>query len=298
MEFKRKVSDEMLAGKFHEMKVERQTPLGYTLSLDGEEYFLHQAEVTKELEIGQDVEVFLYYDAKKRLTATMQEPKITTEQFGWVEVVSVRNELGIFVDIGINKQILIAPSDLPIYEHLWPQVGDYVYCYLKESLSNYLFAIIARPSEFEGIKEEAPQSLHGKQVQARVIRTGKVGTNVITEEGYMGFIHESERREEPRLGEMIEGRVVRVKENGELNISLIPQKEFAIVEDADVILDYLMSRRGAMPFYDKSEPDDIRRVFKMSKASFKRALGTLMKQGKVYQEEGWTYLKEEDAQEL
>lgn len=288
----------MLAGKFHEMKVERQTPLGYTLSLDGEEYFLHQAEVTKDLEIGQDVEVFLYYDAKKRLTATMQEPKITTEQFGWVEVVSVRNELGIFVDIGINKQILIAPSDLPIYEHLWPQVGDYVYCYLKESLSNYLFAIIARPSEFEGIKEEAPQSLHGKKIQARVIRTGKVGTNVITEEGYMGFIHESERREEPRLGEMIEGRVVRVKENGELNISLIPQKEFAIVEDADVILDYLMSRRGAMPFYDKSEPDDIRRVFKMSKASFKRALGTLMKQGKVYQEEGWTYLKEEDAQEL
>lgn len=287
----------MLAGKFHEMKVERQTPLGYTLSLDGEEYFLHQAEVTRELEIGEEVEVFLYYDAKKRLTATMHEPKVTTEQFGWVEVVSVRDELGIFVDIGINKNILIAPSDLPIYQHLWPQVGDYVYCYLKESLSNYLFAIIARPSEFGGIKHEAPQSLHGKKIKARVIRTGKVGTNVITEEGYMGFIHESERREEPRLGEMIEGRVVRVKENGELNISLIPQKEFAISEDAEVILNYLMSRRGAMPFYDKSEPDDIRRVFKMSKASFKRALGSLMKQGKVYQEEGWTYLKEDDTEE-
>ncbi len=287
----------MLAGKFHEMKVERQTPLGYTLSLDGEEYFLHQAEVTRELEIGEEVEVFLYYDAKKRLTATMHEPKVTTEQFGWVEVVSVRDELGIFVDIGINKNILIAPSDLPIYQHLWPQVGDYVYCYLKESLSNYLFAIIARPSEFGGVKNEAPQSLQGKKIKARVIRTGKVGTNVITEEGYMGFIHESERREEPRLGEVIEGRVVRVKENGELNISLIPQKEFAIGEDAEVILDYLMSRRGAMPFYDKSEPDDIRRVFKMSKASFKRALGSLMKQGKVYQEEGWTYLKEDNTEE-
>ena len=63
-----------------------------------------------------------------------------------------------------------------------------------------------------------------------------------------------------------------------------------------MIMEYLMSRRGAMPFYDKSEPDDIRRVFKMSKASFKRALGTLMKQGKVYQEEGWTYLKEDNEQ--
>ena len=138
----------MLAGKIHEMKVERQTPLGYTLTLDGEEYFLHQAEVTRPLEEGQMVEVFVYYDSKKRLTATMHEPKVTTEQFGWCEVVSVRDELGIFVDIGINKQILIAPSDLPIYKHLWPQVGDYVYCYLKESLSNYLFAIIARPVSY------------------------------------------------------------------------------------------------------------------------------------------------------
>lgn len=283
----------MLAGKFHEMKVERQTPLGYTLMLDGEEFFLHQAEVTHPIEVGETIEVFVYYDAKKRLTATMQEPAVTTEEFGWVEVVDVRKDLGVFVDIGINKNILIAPSDLPIFESLWPQVGDYVYCYLKESQSNYLFAILARPQEFGGVKEEAPQSLHGKKVKARVIRTGKIGTNVITEEGYMGFIHESERREEPRLGEVVEGRVVRVKDNGEFNMSLIPQKEFAIVEDSDIILEYLMGRRGAMPFYDKSEPDDIRRVFKMSKASFKRALGRLMKEGKIYQEDGWTYLKED-----
>ena len=56
----------MLAGKFHEMTVERQTPLGYTLTLDGEEFFLHQAEITRPIEIGETVEVFVYYDAKKR----------------------------------------------------------------------------------------------------------------------------------------------------------------------------------------------------------------------------------------
>ena len=54
----------MLAGKFHEMKVERQTPLGYTLMLDGEEFFLHQAEVTHPIEVGETIEVFVYYDAK------------------------------------------------------------------------------------------------------------------------------------------------------------------------------------------------------------------------------------------
>ena len=143
----------------------------------------------------------------------------------------------------------------------------------------------------------APQTLYGKQVKATVIRTGKIGTNIMTEEGYLGFIHESERREEPRLGEIIEGRVIRVKDDGQINVSLIPQKEIAMTKDSEMILNYLRSCQGAMPFYDKSEPDEIRQVFKISKASFKRALGKLMKEGKIYQEAEWTYLKDEPSQE-
>jgi len=284
----------MLAGNYHEMQVVRQTPLGYTLTLNDEEYFLHEAEATKPLAEGQAVKAFLYYDSKKRLTATMKEAKIAIEQYGWVKVVNVRPSLGVFVDIGINKEILIAPSDLPIFESLWPQVDDFVYCCLKESQQNYLFAVVAKPKDFEKEKQVAPQSLNGKKIRATVIRTGKIGTNIITDKGYMGFIHESERKEEPRLGEVIEGRVVRVKDDGEINVSLIPQKELAMVEDSDIILDYLQNHQGKMPFHDKSDPDDIRQTFKISKASFKRAIGKLMKEGKIYQEDGWTYLKETD----
>ena len=286
----------MLAGNYHKMEVVRQTTLGYVLMLNGEEIFLHQAETMESLEIGQTVNAFLYYDSKKRLTATLEEAKITNDHYGWVEVVSVRDGLGVFVDIGINKEILVAPSELPIYESIWPQIGDRLYCCLKESLSNYLFAIVAKPKDFHEIVNVAPESLNGKKVKVTAIRTGKIGTNVITEEGYMGFIHSSERREEPRLGECLEGRVVRVKEDGEINISLIPQKEFAIVEDSDFIIDYLNRHRGVMAFSDKSDPEQIRRVFKMSKASFKRALGKLMKEGKIYQDQGTTYLKEEEEE--
>jgi len=284
----------MLAGNYHDMEVIRQTPLGYILELKHEEYFLHQAEVVGTVEIGQTVKAFLYYDSNKRLTATLQKPKITIDQFDWVKVVSVRKNLGVFVDIGINKEILIPPSDLPIFEALWPQENDFIYCCLKESLSNYLFAKIAKPNDFEIKKQEAPETLKGKKIKATVIRTGKIGTNIITEEGYMGFIHESERREEPRLGEVIEGRVVRVKENGEINVSLVPQKELVMSEDSQIILGYLKGRRGSMPFSDKSEPETIRHTFKMSKASFKRALGKLMKEGLVYQKDGLTYLKDDD----
>ncbi len=287
----------MLAGQYQTLKVERPSPLGYVLSDGVEEYFLHQAETESKLEAGEMVDVFLYFDSKRRLTATMNKPKITTDEFGWVEVAEVNPQLGVFIEIGINKQILIAPSELPIFQDLWPQVGDLVYCKLKVTGTNYLMGVLARPNEFLEVITDATPDMQGKQVEARVIRTGKIGTNVITPDGVLGFVHESERRSEPRLGELVTGRVVRVKENGELNISLVAQKEIVIQDDSQAILDHLVQRNGAMPYGDKTYPEDIKRIFKMSKSSFKRALGTLMKQGKVYQENGWTYLKEEETPE-
>ena len=101
------------------------------------------------------------------------------------------------------------------------------------------------------------------------------------------------RKEEPRLGEKVEGRIIDVKEDGTVNVSLIPRKQEAMDEDAEIILAYLASRNGTMPYGDKSAPEDIQERFNLSKASFKRALGRLMKEGKVYQEDGWTYLKAE-----
>ncbi|MCL1948291.1 MAG: S1-like domain-containing RNA-binding protein [Turicibacter sp.] len=286
----------MLAGKYHEFDVLRESDLGWVLGLDGEEYMLHKGEAVAEPVVGEKVEAFLYYDSKKRLTATTKDTKITTEDFGWVTVAAVRPTLGIFVDIGISKEILIAPSDLPIFESLWPQVGDRLFCYLKESQSNYLFGVIARPQEFGSITQSAPMSINGKKIEGWVIRTGKIGTNIITEEGYLGFIHESERYEEPRLGQLVEGRVVRVKEDGEINVSLKAQKEVAILEDGDKVFEYLQERRGGMPIGDKSSAELIKKTFGLSKSAFKRALGKLMKEGKIYQEDGWTYLKEEETE--
>ena len=45
-----------------------------------------------------------------------------------------------------------------------------------------------------------------------------------------------------------------------------------------------------MPFSDKSTPEEITEMFNMSKGAFKRALGSLMKTGKIKQEDGWTEL--------
>ena len=136
---------------------------------------------------------------------------------------------------------------------------------------------------------DAEEDVMNKDLTGTVYRLIASGSFLITDEGIRAFIHPSERKEEPRLGSRVTGRVIEVKEDGSVNMSLLPRKQDALSVDAEEILTYLRSRNGAMPYGDKSDPDDIRERFHLSKAAFKRALGHLMKNGKVYQKDGWTY---------
>lgn len=90
---------------------------------------------------------------------------------------------------------------------------------------------------------------------------------------------------------MIKGRITFLREDGRINISLRQTKENAINPDAEKILQFLEQRKGKMPYGDKTAPAVIKAKFGLSKAAFKRALGHLMKEQKVRQEEGWTYLE-------
>ena len=89
---------------------------------------------------------------------------------------------------------------------------------------------------------------------------------------------------------MIKGRITYLREDGRINISLRQTKENAINPDAERILDFLKKRKGKMPYGDKTAPAVIKAKFGLSKAAFKRALGHLMKEKKIHQDQGWTYL--------
>ncbi|RKJ44084.1 DNA-binding protein, partial [Butyricicoccus sp. 1XD8-22] len=108
---------------------------------------------------------------------------------------------------------------------------------------------------------------------------------------YRIFVHNSEMESEPRLGQEVTIRVIDVKEDGSLNGSMLPRKHERLSSDAEQILEYLNSVGGKMPFSDKSTPEEILEMFKMSKGAFKRALGSLMKAGKIQQKDGWTEIQ-------
>ena len=99
-------------------------------------------------------------------------------------------------------------------------------------------------------------------------------------------------RADPRVGEIVTARVTFVRRDGRLNASLREAKEKTLETDAARILELLAVRKGKMPYSDKTSPEVLRDKFGISKAAFKRALGHLLKEGRVYKADGWTYLKE------
>ncbi|GGB37646.1 hypothetical protein F3157_20320 [Virgibacillus dakarensis] len=278
-------------GTIQTMTVLRKIETGYVLQKNTNEVLMHHNETEHELEQGQPVEVFLYLDKKGQTVATTHLPSIRMDTYDWAEVVEVIPNLGAFVNIGIAKEILVSKDELPLFETVWPKTGDMLYVTLGKDRKGRLLAIPATEGVFAREWELAPENVLNTPISGRVYRTSKEGTAVITNEGYRGFIHHTERKREPRLGEWVNGRVIEVKDDGTLNISLRPLKQDSISEDAEAILSHLEEKGGIIPFSDKSDPEDIRSTFQISKAAFKRALGKLMKDGKIEQYDGNTYLK-------
>lgn len=285
----------LFAGEIVTLKVDRKTEFGYFLTNGTSEkkeddVLLPNKEVTGEIQIGQELDFFLFHDKLGRLTASMTVPEITLDKFGWGEVVGSRRNLGVFVNIGVTKDVLVSLDEMPLHAKLWPKAGDRLYMCLYNDKTGRLFGSLATEDIImEDLFKPAPEKMYNKIVKGYIYKTKKVGSYLITEEGYRCFIHEKERNKEPRLGQYVEGRVIDQKEDGSLNVSLLPFALDKMQEDSDIVLEYLGMRGGAMPFSDKSAPEDIMETFNLSKAAFKRALGKLMKEDKIYQEDGWTY---------
>ncbi|MFY4774307.1 S1 RNA-binding domain-containing protein [Metabacillus sp. RGM 3146] len=286
----------MRPGTFETLTADERVEYGFYLT-DGEKrVLLHDSEITGEVEVGDKIEVFLFPDFQDRLAATMKKPIVEEGEYEWLEVVDVVDEMGVFVDIGLSKDALVANDILPPSYEIWPEKGDKLYCTLRITQNGRFFARLATE---EVIKEKvvpANREIFNKNVTGQVYRSIMAGCFILTIEGYRGFIHSSQMQQEPRLGETVTGRVIDVKEDGSLNVSLLPRVHEALGTDGEKIYSYMEERGGAMPYGDKSDAEDIKQRFGMSKGAFKRALGSLMKEKKVYQEDGWTYFVKEDKE--
>ncbi len=244
--------NQLQAGTVQTLDVAREVDFGHFLTNGKEEVLLHKNDKAETFDPTEPVEVFLYQDHQGRLAASMAIPTVQLGTYSWVEVVNTRRSLGAFVSIGISKDMLVSKDDLPDMLTVWPEKGDKLYCTLVTDKKGRLFAKMAPHEVFEDLKTEATAEAFNKNVEGYVYQANRAGSFVYTDEGFAGFLHENERKQEPRIGQRIKGRVIDVKEDGSVNISLLGRTYEVLDEDAEIILAYMDSREGAMPYSDKS----------------------------------------------
>ena len=273
----------MKLGLISKYKVERETNLGYTISDETGEYFLHHNECNKQsFKDGQIIEAFLYTDKQRRVAATCFMPYITLEKGGLCEVVN-RTETGAYINIGISRDLLLSSDDLP--RKLMPKIGDKVACKIRIKNNNLYIKLLAKPNILE-LQDNTPLELKQK-VNGYVYRVTEEGLNFIDEHYNIIFVHKSNLKQEYRVGQFIEGRIININQNypNEYTATTIEQKELVLEDDKKTVMEYIDTHFGVIPFSENTEPEIIERVFKMSKAAFKRAIGSLYKEKKIIIEE-------------
>lgn len=274
-------------GVIHQMLVDGQTDEGYIVTKGQFNGFLTNEETDKQLNVGSIVDVFVYRNKQGAITLTAQLPELVLGSYAWVEVVDIFPALGVFVSISPTIDVLVSKDDMPYVFKAWPREGDRLYITLKLDREERLLGQTAKENFFQDMYQHASMEIPlNAAITGVVIRTEKEGAVIYSEEGYRGFIHATEMEHSVRLGETVTGRIIEVKENGSVNVSLSPMKHERLDGDAEKIYAYLEAANGTMPFGDKSDADAIRATFGMSKSAFKRALGRLMREGRVEQIDG------------
>ena len=266
----------------------------FAQAADGLTYRIDKTEIRKPLKKNSKFKGFAFENADHERQMTRNQPNATLSKYGWGKVVKVRKDLGVFVDIGLpDKDIVVSLDELPTQTNLWPHNGDQLLVYLSVDSKDRMWAHRADTEIFQAISQRANKSMINKNVKATAFRLKMAGTLVITDNFNLGFIHESERSQEPRLGEVLQARVIGVHPDGSLNLSLKPRNYEALGDDAAMILAILQhSTSKSLGFNDKSDPEAIKKQFGISKGRFKRALGHLLKSGVIEQTENGIVLKE------
>ncbi|MBR3824816.1 MAG: S1 RNA-binding domain-containing protein [Lachnospiraceae bacterium] len=254
-------------------KVEFGVYLAPSLEEAEDKVLLPAKQVPENTGIGDAIEVFLYKDSKDRMIATTKEPKLVMGKVAELEVSQV-NKYGAFLDWGLEKDLMLPYKQQLIKVH--PSDKVLVTLYIDKS-----DRLCATMNVYPALRTDSPYKKED-QVSGRVYTiSDEFGAFVAVDNIYSALIPKKELYGNVKVGDDITGRVVEVRSDGKLNLSIREKAYLQLEKDAEEILAIIDSYDGVLPFNDKVSPEIIKRETGMSKNGFKRAVGTLLKAGKI-----------------
>ncbi|HAV11996.1 MAG TPA: GntR family transcriptional regulator [Opitutae bacterium] len=240
-----------------------------------EKILLPNAYVTESMDVGDELEVFIYNDSEDRLVATTETPYAQVGEFAYLEVVSV-NQVGAFLDWGLQKDLLLPYREQGDWTF---QEGDgaIVAVYLDE----YTNRIVASCRLHKHLSETKPEYEPNDPVQVLIYGDSPLGYKAIVDKQHRALLYHEETSDRLEAGDQFTGYIKQVHSNGKIDIRRDPSGRGRVASLAETILEKLEAAGGSLPFNDKSEPEAIRATFDTSKKAFKQAVIALRKEGQL-----------------
>lgn len=263
-------------GKTQELVIHKINEHGGYLGESGDRrnvVLLPGKQLPKDAAEGDKIRVFIYRDSRDRLIATVNKPAMELGEIARLKVVSV-GKIGAFLDWGLEKDLF-----LPFKEQT-SKIRKNDYCVVKLYVDKSE-RLCASMKVYDLMEAPSPYKT-GDQVKGVIYQLSEtLGALVAVDMRWHGLIPLKELFGEHRVGDLVEARVTKVREDGRLNLSIREKAYRQMDLDAEAVYRRIQERGGHLPFTDKAAPMVIEREFGLSKNAFKRAVGRLLKAGKV-----------------
>ena len=258
-------------GDYNHLTVVKEVDFG--LYLDGGdegEILLPARYVPKGCRPGDELDVFIYLDQDERPVATTERPLAKEGDFACLRVAWV-NEYGAFLDWGLIKDLFC-----PFREQKRRMMKGLRYVvYVTIDEESYRMMATAKVERY--FSTEPPQYRHGDEVDLLVWQKTELGFKVIIDNKYPGLVYENQVFRHLTTGDRLKGYIDMVRPDGKIDVMLQPTGRRMTEEFSETLLNYLHENNGRCTLGDKSPAELIADTFKVSKKTFKKAIGDLYK---------------------
>jgi predicted RNA-binding protein (virulence factor B family) len=262
-------------GQFNLLRVIKQVDFGYYV--DGEQFgqvLLPKKQAPEDIEVDQDISVFLYTDSEDRIVSTTLKPKALVGECAYLKVIET-NRVGAFLDWGLPKDLLV-----PFNEQLKPMQEGYsytVYLFIDDASER----IAATTRLDEHLPSTSNEFEPGQSVELMIYSKSDLGFKAVINGTHLGQLYNNEVFCPLHYGEKLNGYIKQLRDDGRIDLALQLSAHIARDELSETILKHLKDNNGISNLTDKSLPSDISNTFGVSKKTYKKALGLLYKNKQI-----------------
>lgn len=262
-------------GSYNELVVERVVDFGLYLNPKPDEVLLPLKYVPENTRPGDSLRVFVYTDSEDRPVATTLEPKAVVGEFAYLQAKDIA-PFGAFMDWGLEKDLLVPSSQ---QQDRMKAGKSYVVKVCLDEMSGRVYGT----NRITHNCDKNPKDLsEGEKVDLLIYGITKIGIMAVVNNRYSGLLYRNEVYAPLSIGDKTTGYIGRIREDGKITLTLKSPGYQSVIGSGSGILEILKKRGGFIPCHDKSSPDEIRRIFSMSKKEFKKAIGGLYKAGSIH----------------